>query len=109
MSDPILSAARELLLATPFAGKVRVLGAPLETHTGPEMPRLLSLELEAALSSGAELSKDQTKELIHALDVLVVVQADTPEKELDDRIQKISGNLREKFTRRYKASPYAGA
>ncbi|MFK8036323.1 MAG: hypothetical protein AB8B94_19485 [Hyphomicrobiales bacterium] len=109
MNDPVLSSARDLLLAMPNVGKVRVLGAPLETCSDPDMPRLLSPELEAALSSCDALNRDMTRELILALDVMAVVQVDTPGRTFDDRIQKISGNLREKFTRRYKTSPYAEA
>lgn len=106
MTDPILDQARALLTSTQHVGKRRALGGVLRTHTGEDMPGLAAPAILSALEDGRDLTQDEQRDLIHALDVLTVALPDLDTHQFDDSIQKIAGTLRERYARRYKSSAY---
>lgn len=104
--DPILAGALNLLEAAPGLAKIRAEGAPVtSSNSGPSLIDDAVLE---ALRQGDDLDEQAQRALIWALDLLAAGLPDQHAYPLDPEVQRIAGKLRERFSRAYKHSAYAG-
>jgi hypothetical protein len=61
-----------------------------------------------ALRNDEDLDEEAQRALIWALDLLAAALPDHHTHPLDPEVQRIAGKLRERFSRAYKHSAYAG-
>ena len=107
MIDPVFKKACDILLKYPFIGKEFTENqCHLLSNFSRNMPELYSHELSSKIKSYSELNKLEMKEMILALDLLVVALPDNFKYDFPDEIQKITSLLRQRYARKYKESPY---
>ena len=107
MNDPIYKKGYDILLKYRYLGK-SFLNEEISLYTdlSEEMPTLYSKELFNLLSQYYPLNKEYMKEMIFALDLLVVALPDNIKIYFPDEIQNISSLIRQRYARKFKESPY---
>ena len=104
--DPILTCAAALLEATPGLSKTRIPGQIMASQS--QGPGLIDAKTLDALRAGDPLDQDTLRSVIWALDLMAAGRPDQAQNQLDPEVQRVAGKLRERFSRSYKMSAYAG-
>ena len=104
--DHLLKDAYQILMSAGQFTKTIVPGQAVTTSLSAEP--LVASDLMDALRTGQDLSPDQTRTLIWALDLLAVGLPDQGSFQIDPNVQRVAGKLRERFSRAHKISAYAG-
>jgi hypothetical protein len=104
--DTLHKDAYDILISAGQFTKTIVPGHTVTTTLG-DAP-LVTPGLLDALRSGQDLNLDEKRSLIWALDLLAAGLPDQQNYQIDPNIQRVAGKLRERFSRAYKTSAYAG-
>ena len=103
--DHLLIDAYQILKSSGKFTKTILLGQPVSTSLSTEP--LVAPDLIDALRTGQDLSLEQTRTLIWALELLAVGLPDQENFQIDPNVQRVAGKLRERLSRAHKISAYA--
>ncbi|WGI22129.1 hypothetical protein [Amylibacter sp. IMCC11727] len=104
--DILLKDAYEILTSAGQFTKTIVPGQPVTTSLSTDP--LVTPDVLEALRTGQDLSPEQMRTLIWALDLLAAGVPDQQSFQVDPNVQRVAGKLRERFSRAHKVSAYAG-